>query len=181
MFIKTRFSNVRSTLVILFALSTFFMVSTAHAFSTITSWPYDPTTDKSDIQLSYTINPTPGTTFSSNVYDIVAFNTYAQPGNTGASWGGTTVASTGGTYVDYNLKSSTNMPLTGLLLGLVNDTNGNPHLALMISNTAAAAATGIPFATLFPNTPETQIITSLQTMDNQSLMPPQILPSNLRV
>jgi hypothetical protein len=141
-------------------IGTILMVNTAQALTA--DWPYDPSIDKQDIRLSYNVSPT--STFSSRVYDIIIFNNFVSGGG---SWWPASVNSSGGTINDPFLKSSTNMPLSGLMLGLVNDNDFIPHVVLMMDNAAAVAAIGVSFETLFTSLTELALISNLQfAMEN---------------
>ena len=139
---KIRFGSIRAALIICVALSTLLAANAANAamvggppYNNNDGWPYDPNTDAADIFLSYAVTPTSGT-LSSNISDMMFFNQYAVGGRSGVWWPANVDAS-GGTVNDPFPKSSTNMPLTGLITGLVDD-SGATHLVLMVNNSFAA-------------------------------------------
>ena len=102
--------------------------------------------------------------FSSDIYDVITFNTYV---NSSGVWWPAGVGASGGTINDPFPKSSADMPLTGLILGLVNDVSATPHIVLMMDNTVAGVAAGQSFDFLSPTQSEALIIGYLQlTMEN---------------
>jgi len=118
-----------------------------------TGWPQNSAINLQDIRLSYVVNATTSP-FSTDISDAMIFNTYTFGGG---MWWTATVDKSGGTITDPFPKSSTNMPLSGLILGLV---NGN--MVLMMDSTVAAADVGKPFNTLFPSQTEATLIGDLQ-------------------
>lgn len=112
-----------------------------------------------DIQLSYEVS----TSITQPITNIIKFNEYENGG--GAAWPDQLPFGSG-TLTDGFLKSSTNKPLTALLMGLTSelpgDASGQKHLVLMVSNEAAALSQGIAFGTLFPTVTEEQVITALE-------------------
>ena len=165
---KLRLGSVRTALIVCVALSTLLAAHAGHAATSLTfndGWPYAPGTDASNIFLSYAVTPTSGTAFSSNIYDILTFNQYAS-GGTGVWWPAT-VGASGGTITDPFAKSTTNMPLSGLIVGLVNESSGDPGLVLMVNNSFAAGNIGQSFGTLFPSQTEDTLISDIEfTMGN---------------
>ena len=105
------------------------------------------------------------------IYDILTFNTY-QDGGSGVFWP-SSVSAAGGTINDPSKKSSANPPLTGLLLGLVNDLPGDAaagqvHVVLMMDNTAANQAKGSAWGATFPTTLEDQLAADVKfSMENK--------------
>jgi hypothetical protein len=121
------------------------------------SWPFDPSVNKSDISLSYDVTLT--NSLDSGIYDILTFNQYT----TGSgAWWPSALGSWGGTINDPNQKSTTNMPLSGLMVGLANDAEGGAHVVMMISNSAAGTYAGQEFEALFPNRTEAELIGDLR-------------------
>ena len=110
------------------------------------NWPQNPAINLQDIHLSYDVTPPDTNGFSSNIYDIITFNSYTADTGT---WWSATVDKNGGTITDPFAKSSTNMPLTGMILGLMDDASGASHLVIMMSNSAATSVIGKDFASSF--------------------------------
>jgi len=110
------------------------------------NWPQNPAINLQDIHLSYDVTPPDTNGFSSNIYDIITFNSYTADTGT---WWSATVDKNGGTITDPFAKSSTNMPLTGMLLGLVDDASTASHLVIMMDNSAATSVIGKDFASSF--------------------------------
>jgi hypothetical protein len=112
-----------------------------------------------DITLSYAVQ----TNIDQPIENIISYNNYEC--NTGGS-ATYTVDAGGSTFSDYFLKSSSNKPLSGLMIGtthdLPGDAPGQQHLVLMTSSAWANAAAGIAFGALFPSTLEEEIISALQ-------------------
>ena len=120
---------------------------------------------RQDITLSYDVT---GLNFPSGfptptIYDILTFNTY--PNGSGVFWP-SSVDAGGGTINDPFKKSSANPPLTGLLLGLVNDlpndAPGQSHVVLMMDDNAANQAKGSAWSATFPATLEDQLIADIK-------------------
>ncbi len=111
-----------------------------------------------DITLRYDVT----TRINQPIENIVSWNTYDC--NAGGS-GIYTVGGNGGSFSDYFPKSSSNKPLTGLMIGtthdLVGDAEGQEHLVLMTNNAWASSVAGIAFGTLFPTILEEDVIAAL--------------------
>jgi hypothetical protein len=117
-----------------------------------------PDPEPLDIQLSYEVT----TSIGQPITNIIKFNEYVN--GSGAAWPDSLPIG-GGLLTDVFLKSTSNAPLTGLLMGitsdLVGDAPGQKHLVLMVSNEAASLSQGIAFGTLFPTVTEEQVISAL--------------------
>lgn len=117
-----------------------------------------------DLSLAYTVNlsaPLPAIT------NIITFNTYLNGGG-GASWASEVPAEAlTHTLVDVFPKDSANPPVDALLMGLVRGLPGDAdpeqlHVVMLMSNPAAALASGQAFSTLFANTVEADLIAAIQ-------------------
>ncbi len=123
-------------------------------------------TPVSDLTLAYTVNTAGNLPAITN---IVTFNKFADGGG-GAWWSSEVPGNTAShTITDPFTKRSDNAPLNALMLGLVQDlpgdgTPGQKHIVMMMSDTAASAATGIAWGTLFRNTLEDELIAALELM-----------------
>lgn len=134
------------------------LAGSANAMALIPTWPIDPSVNLADIHLSYDVTPGIGG-FSSNIYQAITFNSYAA-GDTGCWWA-SSVDVAGGAINDPFAKSSTNMPLTGLIMGLMDDSSSNPHLVMMVDSGAATSYAGQAFEASFPNTNEAVLTSQL--------------------
>lgn len=119
-----------------------------------------------DIWLSYEFS-----TSLSSITNIMLFNTYSDFGQ-GETWP-FDLPSGSGVITDPFPKATDNPPLTGLILGLSDDGSAL-HLVMAADVTAGAAAVGQPFANLFPNSTEQDVVSSLQyvTSTDSSVDPP---------
>jgi hypothetical protein len=111
-----------------------------------------------DISLTYAVN----TTIGQPIENIVSWNNYECNGGGSGIY---TIGAGGSTFADYFLKSSSNKPLNGLMIGtthdLAGDAEGQEHLVLITNNAWASAAANIAFGTLFPSILEENIISAL--------------------
>jgi hypothetical protein len=111
-----------------------------------------------DISLAYSVS----TNIGQPIENIISWNNYEC--NAGGS-GAYTVGAGGSTFPDFFLKSSSNKPLNGLMIGtthdLAGDAEGQEHLVLITNNAWASAAANIAFGTLFPSTLEENLISAL--------------------
>ena len=78
------------------------MLMAANVFAA--AWPQTPAINLQDIHLSYDVTPPDTNGFSSNIYDIITFNSYTADTGT---WWSATVDKNGGTITDPFAKSST--------------------------------------------------------------------------
>jgi hypothetical protein len=163
------FRHVLSLGIVVF--STFLVVSAAQATVYVppsnNGWPYDPDTNLKDLHLSYSVTLNPDNSFGSGIYDILTFNQYSLGGGV---WWESSVSDSGGTINDPFAKSTTNMPLSGLMIGLVDDAETNTHLVLMTSNSFASDvfnAEDKSFESIFSGHDESLLVSSIQyTMEN---------------
>jgi hypothetical protein len=113
----------------------------ANASGVAGDWPVDPSVNLKDIYLSYNVDLS-NSGLTSNVYDLMMFNGYKAGGGV---WWSAELGPDGGTITDPFAKSSTNMPLTGYIVGLTDDANGDTHVVAMMDQSRAASYIGSPF------------------------------------
>jgi hypothetical protein len=111
-----------------------------------------------DISLGYSVS----TSIGQPIENIISWNNYEC--NAGGS-GTYTIAAGGETFPDLFLKSSSNKPINGLMIGtthdLEGDAEGQEHLVFITNTAWASAAANIAFGTLFPSTLEENLIAAL--------------------
>jgi hypothetical protein len=112
--------------------------------------------DVQDLNLSYVVNDP---TVSSPITDIITFNTYV---NGSGWWWPAGVSAGGGTIVDGFTKSTDNMPLSALMLGLVSNGSGGENVVVMLNPSIATNLHGIAWSTLFPGITEAQMVNDLE-------------------
>ncbi len=102
------------------------------------------------------------TTIDQPIENIVSYGVFEC--NSGGS-GIYSVGAHGGSFDGYFPESSSNKPLSGLMIGTTHDLAGDPagqrHIVLATSNAWAQSVVGNAFSTLFPNTSETAVIDAL--------------------
>jgi hypothetical protein len=122
------------------------------------AWAGPTCADGSDIHLSYDVR----TTIDAPITDVITFNNFAC--NQGAWWP-SSVSGQGGTIVDPFAKSSANMPLSALMLGLTQDLPGDApgqyHVVMMGDKAGLQAAQGLAWGTTFRTTLEDEIVADL--------------------
>lgn len=119
-----------------------------------------------DIELSYTITGLGlPEGYAGTIYDIAIFNRYEF--SSGAAWP-TSVPASGGTITDVFRKSSTDRPLSALMIGLIDNlpgdgSAGQTHLVMMVADGAASALKNIAWGTSFPTVLEANLIADVHT------------------
>ena len=157
--LQTSFRSIRSALLTIIGLSA---LSLSHmAYAAACSGPLD-------IHLSYQVQ----NDLTVPITDIMTFNQYSECGGPGAWWS-SSAATGSSTIIDPFSKSSSNMPIKGLMLGLAQnlpgDAIGQQHVVMMVDDTAAAGAASIAWGTTFFNTNEATIISDLTSQSDTAI------------